>query len=269
MTDFGDRLRNDYLLPPTPMAIEDANLIEGLLPRDADPIIDDTLNIIEILEDEFTSQFNQNLKDNRQSPNKRPRTDSDNLIMRRRQPKPTVASYNSMQTKVKKLSCCVDTELLHKEIQVDSLNLAVDTTDSVAIFNTITQGDSTENRTGKQIRVKSIEFNFQKPVSSGYPGNDLPVEIFLCRPYANGTAPVAADFTVDQPGSLYSKDKGWQVAKCIPGTSSQLYKRVNLRNMKVTYSNGTPRDNNIYLVYRNYGPAAATMNGTIRISYYG
>lgn len=269
MSDFGLRLRDDYLLPPTPMAIQDANLIEGIFPRDFDEVIDEGLDIVETLEDDWNSQFNQNLKNNRQSPKKRPRTDSDNLIMRRRQPKPTVASYNSMQTKVKKLSCCVATEVLNKEIQVSGLSLPVNTTDSVGIISTISQGDSTDNRTGKVIHIKSIELNYQKPVNSTYPGNDLPIEIFLVRPYANGTAPVAADFTVDQPGSLYAKDKGWQVTKLIPGSSSQLFKRVNLRNMKVTFSGSSPRENNLYLVYRNYGPVAATINGTIRISYHG
>jgi len=271
MNDFGLRLRDDYLLPPTPMAIQDADLIEGLFPRDFDPIIEEGLDIVETIEDDFASQFEQNVKDNRQSPNKRPRTDSDNLIMRRRQPapRPTVKSFNSMKSTVKKLNCCVDSELLTKELGINGLSLASGVTDSTAVFATISQGDSTDNRTGKTIHVQSIELNYQKPVSSTYPGNDLPIEIFLCRPLANGTAPVDADFSVNKPGSLYEKDSGWQVAKLIPGSSSQLYKRINLRNMKVTFSGGTPRHNNMYVVIRNYSPETAVFNGTIRINYRG
>jgi len=271
MSDFGLRLRDDYLLPPTPMAIQDADLIEGLFPRDFDPIIEEGLDIVETIEDDFASQFEQNVKDNRQSPNKRPRADPDTLIMRRRQPtpRPTVKSFNSMKSTVKKLNCCIDSELLTKDLSVNALSLISGTTDPLPLFNTISQGDSSDNRTGKTIHIQSVEINYQKPVSSTYPSNELPIEIFLVRPLANGTAPVAADFTVDKPGSLYKKESGWQVTKLVPGTSSQLYKRVNLRNMKVVFSGGTARQNNMYIVVRNYSPETVVMNGTIRINYRG
>jgi hypothetical protein len=250
------------------MAIEDANLIEGLFPRDFDEGIDEVLDIVEEVETDFDTYLHPD-KETKQSYKKR-KYDETHGTMRRRQPsRPTVKSYNQMKSTVKKLNCCVDSELLSKELSINGLSLVSGTTDSTSILATISQGDSTDNRTGKSIHIQSIELNYQKPVSSTYPGNELPIEIFLVRPLANGTAPVAADFSVDKPGSLYKKDSGWQITKLIPGTSTQLYKRVNLRNMKVTFSGGTPRYNNMYVVIRNYTPETVVMNGTIRLNYRG
>lgn len=254
MTSFGDRLRNDYLLPPTPMAVQDANLIEGILPRDADPIISDALDIVEYAEDEFTSLFKENVNKNRPDPPSKKRK-YDMVSYQRRRPTPiTASSLVSMKKKLNRVSCCVNTETGYhfRELSQSTTGGSVAT---LGCLDAFLQGNLITQRTGDRVHCQGIEIqcHVSQSGSTVIKGGHL----FLVASLDQNKVPELGDFKVFGKNCIYIPQAGrllWHAATDTAFNVNGYFKKyIPLKNRLAKYAGASSdcKNGNLYFVYVN------------------
>lgn len=252
----GEFLQKHNLLPP--QLTYDADVLEDILPTSAEDIIDQYLGTVDSAEQEKArAAYRKHIISQSQTSEGEPPLKK----MRTRQ------SAN-IHKRVKALETHSKPETHVLDIAVSEATLATGAIFQTNITDFITQGSLASQRTGNEVRLKSVEVTFNFP-------NQPSLDCYIVRPNDANATPTLSQFS-GTAGGRYKETDGWEVKHWLLGgsTASNFYNiddRISFKYpMKVRYTGANANHNAMYFCISNHtGSAVTNLKGNIRIRFYG
>lgn len=251
----GEFLAKHNLLPP--QTAHDADVLEDILPTEAEDVIDQFLGTVDSKTKEKNKAFlgkhiiSQSQSSEGQPPLKKMRTRQSANIHKR---------VKALETHTKQETHVCD-------IPINITSLATNDIFSNNIFESILPGTGENQRVGNEVRIKSIEVTFQ-------PEAQPALDVYLVRPDSGTVIPITGHFSGTQ-GGRYKDNEGWEIKHWLLGgsNSNSFYSiddRVSFKYpMKVKYDGNFVRLNTVYFAVTNHtGATVNNLNGNIRVRFY-